>query len=326
VKKKPPTHPTADLFPMLDGDELAVLTADIKANGLRQSIVLDGEGRILDGRNRLAACERAGIKPTFTTYNGDDTDLFILSANVNRRHMSTGARAMATAMVLATIGKRRPGRWARGSVPVTSGSGSNGWPQRMAEAGLVVDAGDHGLCVRVITGELALDAAIVAVKTTAGDTPEATAARRRHDSEELVAATVETEPAVEELDDMVGAVAEQTKAAVEVDEVEQDDPVSEETADEPDEPEPEKRPDGRKTVEGRPARPFQAETQRGRGNEGLREIRPLLRAIEALDAELHNGQLRKLTGVPRRRLAEELTSFAVTIHWACDVLAGAETA
>jgi ParB-like chromosome segregation protein Spo0J len=52
-------HPVAALFPMLADDELDELVADIKARGLLQPIVLDAEGRVLDGRNRLAACEIA---------------------------------------------------------------------------------------------------------------------------------------------------------------------------------------------------------------------------------------------------------------------------
>ena len=58
-------HPVAALFPMLAGDELEELAADIKARGLLQPIVLDAEGRILDGRNRLAACKIAGVEPNF---------------------------------------------------------------------------------------------------------------------------------------------------------------------------------------------------------------------------------------------------------------------
>jgi ParB-like chromosome segregation protein Spo0J len=42
-------HPVAALFPMLAGDELEELAADIKARGLLQPIVLDAEGRVLDG-------------------------------------------------------------------------------------------------------------------------------------------------------------------------------------------------------------------------------------------------------------------------------------
>src|SRR5258708_7264713 len=61
-------HPAADLFPMLPEDELRKLGEDIKANGLRENIVLWSPGRqednqaqyLLDGRNRLAALDLVG--------------------------------------------------------------------------------------------------------------------------------------------------------------------------------------------------------------------------------------------------------------------------
>jgi hypothetical protein len=91
-------HPAADLFPMLPDDELAELAADIGANGLIHPIVLDADGRLIDGRNRLAACRAAGIEPTFTTLNGHDPIAYIISANVRHRHLTRSQQAMAVAM------------------------------------------------------------------------------------------------------------------------------------------------------------------------------------------------------------------------------------
>lgn len=90
-------HPVADLFPMLAADELAELADDIKVRGLLQPIVLDADGRVLDGRNRLAACEIAGAEPWFQTYDGDDPDGYALAVNIARRHLTTGARAIIAA-------------------------------------------------------------------------------------------------------------------------------------------------------------------------------------------------------------------------------------
>jgi ParB-like chromosome segregation protein Spo0J len=42
--------------------ELRALANDIKANGQLEAIVLY-DGKVLDGRNRLAACELAGVEP-----------------------------------------------------------------------------------------------------------------------------------------------------------------------------------------------------------------------------------------------------------------------
>lgn len=90
-------HPIAALFPMMPEDDLAALVDDIKENGLRQPLMIDASGQLLDGRNRMKACELAGVEPRFETYDGDPVAL-IWSLNDRRRHMSKGARAMVAAM------------------------------------------------------------------------------------------------------------------------------------------------------------------------------------------------------------------------------------
>lgn len=97
-------HPVADLFPMLPDDELKELAADIKERGQLQPIVLDTDGRILDGRNRHAACEMVGVEPKFETYDGDDPDGYALAVNIARRHLTTGARAIIAAKAAKMIG------------------------------------------------------------------------------------------------------------------------------------------------------------------------------------------------------------------------------
>jgi len=90
-------HPFADLFPMLDDHDLKALADDIKENGLRQPLIVDADGLLIDGRNRLAACELATVTPDFMTLNGLDPVMFILSANVSRRHMTKGQIAIVAA-------------------------------------------------------------------------------------------------------------------------------------------------------------------------------------------------------------------------------------
>ena len=93
-------HPDAAIFPMMTDDELAELAADIKANGQIHPIVLDAEGRLVDGRNRQRACEIAGIEPRTVLLNGaSDVKAFIVSANLERRNLSKGQQAMALAML-----------------------------------------------------------------------------------------------------------------------------------------------------------------------------------------------------------------------------------
>jgi 16S rRNA G966 N2-methylase RsmD len=94
-------HPAAQMFPMMPDDQLRVLADDIKANGLREPLILDHDGRLLDGRNRLAACRLAGVEPRYATIAVSDAVAFVLSLNLHRRHLTTGQRALLALRVEA---------------------------------------------------------------------------------------------------------------------------------------------------------------------------------------------------------------------------------
>lgn len=110
-----PVFPAADVFPMMAEDELQELAEDIKANGLREPIVMaviDEERVLVDGRNRLAAWKLAG-QPTdgvpFVMLDEDvDPTAYVISANVRRRQMTKAQIAMCVAMVYPEP-KRGPG-------------------------------------------------------------------------------------------------------------------------------------------------------------------------------------------------------------------------
>lgn len=91
------THPAADLFPMMADDDLQALADDIREHGLRQPIVRDSDGLIVDGRNRLLACELAGVEPEFATCNGADPVALVVSLNVKRRNLTKQQRAVIAA-------------------------------------------------------------------------------------------------------------------------------------------------------------------------------------------------------------------------------------
>src|SRR5208283_4586556 len=55
------------------------------------------QGKILDGRHRCEICKKHGIEPIFDEYKGDDPLGYVVSANLCRRHMSDGQRAMVAA-------------------------------------------------------------------------------------------------------------------------------------------------------------------------------------------------------------------------------------
>lgn len=97
---KHPLHPLCTLFPRMDGAEFDALREDIRANGLRQPIVLYNE-MILDGGNRYRACLEAGVAPTFIDVDEiegrDNIVSFVLSANLHRRHMTPGQQAAIVA-------------------------------------------------------------------------------------------------------------------------------------------------------------------------------------------------------------------------------------
>jgi hypothetical protein len=94
-------HPFAALFPMLDDEALDELAADIAENGLNHPLLIDRDGLLIDGRNRLEACRRAEVEPRFETFEGDEAAVLrrILSDNIRRRHLTRGQCAMSVAMV-----------------------------------------------------------------------------------------------------------------------------------------------------------------------------------------------------------------------------------
>lgn len=105
-------HPAAEIFPLMTGAEFDALVKDIKENGLREPITLH-EGEILDGRNRLRACEQLGIKPKFEEWDADGTpQTYVVSKNLHRRHLDASQRAMIAARLanveVGQVGRGRP--------------------------------------------------------------------------------------------------------------------------------------------------------------------------------------------------------------------------
>ena len=94
-------HPLANVFPLLEGEEFDALVADIQASGLCEPVWLY-EGQILDGRNRYRACQVLGLDCATRDYLGNDPLAFVLSMNLQRRHLDESQRAMIAAR-LATM-------------------------------------------------------------------------------------------------------------------------------------------------------------------------------------------------------------------------------
>ena len=106
-------HPAATLFPMMDQQSFERLKADIKENGQEKCITFFN-GQLLDGRNRMKACDELGVEPMIEEIedNGDgkfDPFRWVLSVNLHRRHLSESQRAMVAAR-LANMKEGRPSK------------------------------------------------------------------------------------------------------------------------------------------------------------------------------------------------------------------------
>jgi hypothetical protein len=108
-----PVHPACAVFPALSETESDQLVADIRKNGVLTKITVleTAVGRILlDGRNRLAATNRAGVELTednFTVLGEANVDpvAFVISANVRRRHLT---KAQQADLIVKVVEAARP--------------------------------------------------------------------------------------------------------------------------------------------------------------------------------------------------------------------------
>lgn len=150
-------HPLAALFPMMTDDELQDLADDIRENGLLHPIVLDADGVLIDGRNRLRACEIAEVEPQFESLNGHDATAFIVSANLARRNLTIGQRAMALALIYPE--ERSKGGRGNKSDATKAAENSGFSYRRLAQARVVVRH-SRALADSVMANRISLDAAL----------------------------------------------------------------------------------------------------------------------------------------------------------------------
>jgi hypothetical protein len=88
-----PFHDDAALFPLMEEEELRALADDILAHGQRNP-ARRYKGKIIDGRNRVLACDLAGVEPWIIDWDGPGDPLdYIVSENLYRRHLTTAQKA-----------------------------------------------------------------------------------------------------------------------------------------------------------------------------------------------------------------------------------------
>lgn len=213
-------HPAAAIFPMLEEAALVDLAADIAAHGLRQPIILL-DGAVLDGRNRLAACQRANVEPHFVQFDGGDPYAFTWSLNGARRDLTADQRYLIWRECgeLSDAWKSEQARLAREAnakrseaqkgiskaeiierAPTSSGQTFLAKPAektRIAETKAALSGTNRGTVERM--DKLAKDRPDLAEKVKAGELPAANAVR------EMKRAAI-----VEQLEDVA---AKQAKAA-----------------------------------------------------------------------------------------------------------------
>ena len=158
------SHPAADLFPLLEGAAFDALVADIATNGLIHPIVTTG-GLVLDGRNRLRACYEAEVKPQFVEYRGKSPLVYVVGANLARRHLDASQRAMMGARLKPLFEAEAEERLlagtlapkdARGKASEKSAAAVNVSAKGVERAAKVLERGARATIAAVDSGELAV--------------------------------------------------------------------------------------------------------------------------------------------------------------------------
>ena len=133
-------HPAADVFPMLGDAELTDLAADITSNGLQEPVVMwspdDNAEWLIDGRNRLAAMELAGVElqPWWRkTICVKDPTAVIISLNIRRRHLGAAERAHLVTAALEAGKKFQNGQTVEYSTVSKGGRGHKAEAAQVAE-------------------------------------------------------------------------------------------------------------------------------------------------------------------------------------------------
>lgn len=184
-------HPAAEVFPAMTDEEYQEFKEDIRKNGQSSPVVL-WKGMLVDGRHRLRACTELGIGIK-TRILPDDKDpfAFVISENLQRRHLNTAQRAMVGARIREHYDKeaaeRRQSTLKQGAeIPVQAnlperekGQSRTMAGQAVRVSGKSIDAathilkyGDQEIIKQVDEGTLSLNAAVNSVcKKTGTEAP-----------------------------------------------------------------------------------------------------------------------------------------------------------
>jgi ParB-like chromosome segregation protein Spo0J len=139
-------HPFADEFPMMSGTDWAEFVESVQRDGLVHPIELTHDGEMLvDGRNRLQACRDLGIEPTFVRLPEMTEEQLlnrIISANLSRRHLDTGQRALLAVAALPHYAAAARERQVASTVTAGKASGAARRGERPAVSGGAFETGE----------------------------------------------------------------------------------------------------------------------------------------------------------------------------------------
>lgn len=162
-------HPLAELFPMIQGEAFKALVEDVREHGVRRPIVLL-DGMILDGRNRYMAAREVGAAYRVVAFVGDDPVSYVVSENINRRHLTDSQRAMVAAKI-AKLPRGDASRFSQsadlpsGDVTIGKAASALNVSERTVKvAKAVVRDGAPELVAAVEAGEVAVTAAAEVAK------------------------------------------------------------------------------------------------------------------------------------------------------------------
>jgi hypothetical protein len=156
-------HELADLFPLLQGEELQKIADDIKDNGFRPEPITLLDGKILDGRNRYNAAKLAEheLGPDDVVhfeehYPGQDPLLFVVAKNLHRRHLTVGQRACLAAELYKRMAKRPVGQPKELSgIPDNTPTARESLKKAAEVAGVSVDSAQQVLHIEKVAPDLA---------------------------------------------------------------------------------------------------------------------------------------------------------------------------
>ena len=208
-------HPAAECVRLMDADELASLAASIEANGQRDKIVL---GRIngasvvqlVDGRNRLRACDMVGVEPQFETldFATDEEVKAFIADKSEHRNLTKGQQAMRLALLYPD---REAGGRGRKST-ATKVVETTGFSKSRLDQARAVLAHSRDLAIAVRDGVESLDKALEKVKAAreALTSQELMIERLRNGAPDLADLVAEERM---KLSEAIAALDERTRAA-----------------------------------------------------------------------------------------------------------------